>query len=175
MAAKINSGVIFFKQDKPEKAAGYFMGALESEPGNKSALTMWALSLETLILEQRAGITEATTRDDSLKIEKQAQGTLEQAAEVYLMAIEAHPDDKDFPYNLGVLYAQQLKDFHLATTRLSMNDLDGAQPSLEKAIELEPDNPDIWYLLGIVYVKQGMKTEGEEAFKKAEELRGGEE
>jgi Tfp pilus assembly protein PilF len=65
--------------------------------------------------------------------------------------------------------------FNLATAQLSIDDLDGAQPSLEKAIELEPDNADVWYQLGIIYVKKGMKTQGEDAFKKAEELRGGEE
>lgn len=194
VAAKINSGVIYFKQGKSDKAAGYFEGALKSEPGNKSALTMWALSLETMATKQRTGLSEATTSEDSLKMKEQTQVTLDKATEVYLRAIEAHPEDKNFAYNLGVLYAQQLRDyqaavpmfqkvtemdpedvdawFNLATAQLSLGDLDGAQPSLEKAIELEPDNGDAWYQLGIIYIKKGMKTQGEDAFKRAEEIRG---
>jgi cytochrome c-type biogenesis protein CcmH/NrfG len=46
---------------------------------------------------------------------------------------------------------------------------------LEQVIELEPCNSTAWYQLGIIYIKKGMKTEGEEAFKKAEELQGEEE
>jgi superkiller protein 3 len=148
--------------------------------------------LETLARDQRAELAGATTKEDSLLIEEQIQYTLEEAVKVYRRAIEAHPEDKDFVYNLGVLYAQERRDFqsaaplfqqvtemdpedvdawfNLATALLAIGDLDGALPSLEKVIELDPNSSDAWYQLGIIYIKKGMKSEGEEAFKRAEEL-----
>ena len=194
VAAKINSGVIHFQKGQEEQAVEMFQGALETDPGNKNALSMWTISLETLAEEQRQGLADAATANDSLTIEEKVMGTLNEAARVYRMAIEAHPEEKNFVYNLGVLYARELKDyqaavplfekvaeldpedvdawFNLATAQLNLNDLDGALYSLEKAVELTPDNSDVWYQLGIIYVKQGMKEKGEEAFKKAEELSG---
>jgi tetratricopeptide (TPR) repeat protein len=194
VAARINSGVIYFKKDQAEKAAKMFQRALEIDAGNKSALTMWTLSLETLADEQRRDLAQATTKDDSLRVMETVKKTLNEAAEVYRQAIEAHPEEKNFVYNLGVLYASKLRNyqaaeplfkkvteldpedvdawFNLATAQLNTDDLDGALVSLEKAVELTPDNPDVWYQLGIIYVKKGMKEKGEEAFKRSEELSG---
>jgi len=196
VAAKINSGVIHFQKDQEEQAAEMFRGALEIDPDNKNALSMWTLSLETLADEQRQDLSGAASRDDSLKVMEEVKKTLNEAVRVYRMAIEAHPEEKNFVYNLGVLYARELKNFqaaeplfekvveldpedvdawfNLATAQLNVDNLDGALVSLEKAVELTPDNPDVWYQLGIIYVKKGMKEKGEEAFKRAEELSGGE-
>jgi len=194
VAANINSGVIYFKKDQEEQAAKMFERALQFDPGNKNSLTMWTISLEELAEEQRQDLASATTGDDSLKMMETVKNTLNEAARVYRQAIEAHPEEKNFVYNLGVLYARDLKDyqaaepmfqrvteldpedvdswFNLATAQLNLDDLDGAQISLEKAAELTPDSPDIWYQLGIIYVKKGMKEKGEEAFKRSEELSG---
>ena len=43
---------------------------------------------------------------------------------------------------------------------------------LEKAIEIQPDNVNAWTLLGIAYVRSGNAEKGQEAFDKAEELKG---
>jgi len=194
VAAKINSGVIHFQKDQVEQAAEMFESALMIDPGNTNALNMWTLSLETLADEQRQGLAQAAARDDSLKVLEEVKETLNEAVRVYRMAIEAHPEEKNFVYNLGVLYARELKNFqaaeplfhkvveldpedvdawfNLATAQLNMDDMDGAMVSLEKAVELTPDNPDVWYQLGIIYIKKGMKEKGEEAFEKSEELSG---
>jgi tetratricopeptide (TPR) repeat protein len=197
VAARINSGVIYLNRGETSEAADFFGRALEAEPGNKNALSMRALCLETIARKQKASLQTVDIKEDSLKIEEQVRSTLDQAIAVYNQAIEAHPDDKNFYYNLGVLYAQDLSDFqaakpmfqkvseldpgdvdawfNLATTQLALDDLQGARPSLEMVLELEPDNSIAWYQLGVIYIKTGMKTEGEEAFKKAEELQSSEE
>jgi tetratricopeptide (TPR) repeat protein len=194
VAARINSGVIYFKLGQEDKAARMFGSALDSDPGNKDALSMWALSLETLADEQRQELSQAATQEDSVNIMDTVKETLIEAVKVYRRAIEAHPEEKNFIYNLGVLYARELKNFqaakplfqkvieldpedvdawfNLATAQLNLNELDGALESLEKTVELTPENADVWYQLGIIYVKKGMKEKGEEAFKKAEELGG---
>jgi tetratricopeptide (TPR) repeat protein len=193
VAARINSGAIYFNRGEFQRAREIFQEALEMEPENKSALTMCALALERLAQERRAGLSAASTKAESLQVHEEVRSFLNQTVAVYNQGIEAHPEDKDFAYNLGVLYAQELKNFqaavplfqkvteldtndvdgwyNLATAQLALNDLEEAQPSLERVIQLEPDNSIAWYQLGIIYVKRGMKTEGEEAFKRAEELR----
>jgi len=197
VAAKINSGVIYFNRDEFQRAKELFQEALEVEPENKSALTMCALALERLARERRAGLQATSTKEDSLQIHEQTWSLLNQVVAVYEQGIQAHPEDKDFAYNLGVLYAQEFKNFqaavhmfqkvtemdandvdgwyNLATAQLALGDLEGAQPSLERVIELEPDNSIAWYQLGIIYIKKGMKAEGEEAFKRAEELQSSQE
>jgi tetratricopeptide (TPR) repeat protein len=194
--ARINSGVIYFKKDQADQAAEMFEAALQKDPTNKNALSMWTLSLETLVRLQRQNLAGASSAEDSLKVMETIRTTLNEAARVYRQAIETHPEEKNFVYNLGVLYAQELKDyqaavplfhkvtemdpadvdawFNLATTQLSLNDLEGARVSLEKAVELTPDSGDVWYQLGIIYIKLGMKEKGTEAFKRSEELSGGE-
>jgi tetratricopeptide (TPR) repeat protein len=194
VAAKINSGVIHFQKDQEEQAAEMFRSALEVDPDNKNALNMWTLSLETLADEQRQGLATAADGADSMRVMETVQNTLNEAVRVYRQAIETHPEEKNYVYNLGVLYARELTNyqaalplfqrvteldpedvdawFNLATAQLNMNDLEGAMVSLERSVELTPDNPDVWYQLGILYVKQGMKEKGEEAFKKSEELGG---
>jgi tetratricopeptide (TPR) repeat protein len=197
VAAQINSGVIYFKQGKADQAAKMFEGALADDPENKNALSMWTLSLETLARDQRQGLSQAATAADSQAVMDEVETTLNDAITVYERAIETHPEEKNFYYNLGVIHAQELRDyqaalpyfqkvteldpedvdswFNLATAQLNVDDLDGALVSLEKAVELTPDSPDIWYQLGIIYIKLGMKEKGEEAFKRSEELSGGEE
>ncbi len=197
VSARINSGVILLNRGEVQRAADLFGDALEQEPENKSALSLRARSLESLARARRADLVAADSGEDSAPAEEEIKSILDQAIAVYQQATEVYPQDKDFFYNLGVLYAQEIRDFekaaplfqkvteldpedidgwfNLATAQLALGDLDGAQPSLEKAIELEPDNGDAWYQLGIIYIKKGMKTEGEEAFKKAEELQGEEE
>jgi tetratricopeptide (TPR) repeat protein len=192
-AARINSGAIYFNTGQFQRAKELFQEALEIEPGNKSGLTMCALALERLAQERRAELQATSTKEDSLQAHEEARSILNQAIAVYNQGIEAHPEDKDFAYNLGVLYAQELKNYqaavplfqkvteldsndadgwyNLATSQLALDDLERAQPSLEKVIQLEPDNSIAWYQLGVIYVKRGMKAEGEEAFKRAEELR----
>jgi superkiller protein 3 len=194
VAARINSGVIHFQKDQEEQAAEMFRSALETDPGNKNALNMWTLSLENLADEQRRALTTAATAEDTMRIMETVQETLNETVKVYRRAIEAHPEEKNYVYNLGVLYARELKNFqaaeplfekvteldpgdvdawfNLATAQLNMDDLDGALMSLEKSVELTPDNPDVWYQLGILYIKKGLKEKGEEAFKRSEELGG---
>lgn len=197
VAASINSGVIYYNRGETSKASDFFGQALEAEPGNKNALSMRALCLETMARNKKSSLQTVDTKADSLRIKEEVRSILDQAVAVYNQAIEAHPDDKNFRYNLGVLYAQDLSDFqmatplfqqvteldpddvdawfNLATAQLALDDLDGAQPSLKKVLELEPDNSTAWYQLGVIYIKKGMKAEGEEAFKKAEKLQSEEE
>jgi len=197
VSAKIQSGVIFLNREESQKAADLFGDALEVEPENKTALSMRARSLENLARARRAELVAADSGEDSAPAEEEIKSVLDQAIAVYQQAMEAYPQDKDFFYNLGVLYAQQIRDFekaaplfqkvteldpedidgwfNLAIAQVALDDLDGAQPSFEQVIEIEPYNSTAWYQLGIIYIKKGMKTEGEEAFKKAEELQGEEE
>lgn len=193
----INTGMIYFNRGEYQKAQGFFQKSLELEPGNKNAITMSALTLERMATKQRTALQAESTQEDSLRIEKEAQSLLNQAVAIYNQGIEAHPEDQDFAYNLGVLYAQEFKNYqaavplfrkvteldpsdtdawyNLATTQLALDDIEGAQPSLEKVLELEPDNGTAWYMLGVIYIKKGMRAEGEEAFKKAEQFQSGEE
>jgi len=46
-----------------------------------------------------------------------------------------------------------------------------AIPWLEHALRLRPDNSTVWYNLGVAYVNIGQKEKGEEAFKKADEVK----
>ncbi len=192
--AKINSGVIFFKRDEFQKAADIFGEVLQAEPANKSALTMRGRSLESLAMHQKTELKAANTPEDSLRIREQVDAVLDQAMQVYAQAQEAYPGEKSFFFDLGALYFENFRDyqaaipmfqrvteidsadvdawFNLALAQLALNDLAGAQISLESVVELEPENGDAWYHLGVVYIKKGMKTEGEQAFKRSEEIKG---
>lgn len=194
---RINSGVIYFNRGEYPKALELFQKSLELEPENKNAISMSALTLERMATRQRATLQAESTEQDSLRIEKEAQSLLNQAVTIYNQGIEAHPEDQDFAYNLGVLYAQEFKNYqaaeplfrkvaeldptdadawyNLAIAQLALDDVEGAQPSLEKVIELEPENGTAWYQLGVIYIKKGMRAEGEEAFKKAEQFQSAEE
>jgi tetratricopeptide (TPR) repeat protein len=56
--------------------------------------------------------------------------------------------------------------------KLAETHFENAITYLEKAIELQPDNVNAWTLLGIAYVRSGNAEKGQEAFDKAEELKG---
>ncbi|KPL18247.1 MAG: hypothetical protein AMJ92_08945 [candidate division Zixibacteria bacterium SM23_81] len=193
----INSGVIYFNRGEYQKAQDLFHKSLELEPSNKNAISMSALTLERMAIRQRATLQTESTQEDSLRIENEVQSLLNQAVATYDQGIKAHPDDQDFAYNLGVLYAQEFKNYqaaaplfrkvteldptdvdawyNLATAQLALDDIESAQPSLEKVLELEPENGTAWYQLGVIYIKRGMRAEGEEAFKKAEQFQSAEE
>ena len=56
--------------------------------------------------------------------------------------------------------------------KMAEKQFDNAIAYLEKAIEIRPDNVNAWTLLGIAYVRIGNAEKGQEAFDKAEELKG---
>lgn len=197
LPVKVSAGSIYLNRGEFDKALDLFQKILEQDPTQKDALWRLTLTYERMAQERKADLESADTHDDSLRINEEVRSILDQAIVVYNQAIEAYPEEKDFYYYLGILYFRDLQNYHaavplfqkaaeldpndvniwynLATAQLALDDLEGAQPSLERVIELEPENSMAWYQLGIIYIKKGMKSEGEEAFKKAEELRGEEE
>ena len=85
-------------------------------------------------------------------------GYTEQAAESFLQAVAARPDDADAWYNLGTL-------------SLRRDDPDQARKYLETTLKLRPDYPEAWNNLGMLAAQQGAATEAIADFERAIELR----
>jgi len=193
----INAGSIYLNRGEFKKAEELFIRALELDPVQKNALSTITLTYERMAQDRKADLKSAASLEDSTQILEDVKSILDKAVVYYNQAIEGYPEDKEFYLNLGILYFQNLKNFqaaspnfrkvteldpddanawyNLAITHVALNDIDGAKTMLERVIELEPDNADAWYQLGVIYIKKGMKAEGEEAFKRAEELQSQEE
>ncbi len=86
-------------------------------------------------------------------------GAKEKAELEFKKSLELMPDNVPALKNLARFYVMDVKDFEMAMVPLN------------KLIELAPETADSWELIGICQANLGNKTEAEEAFKKAEELR----
>lgn len=121
------------------------------------------------------------------------KGEPEKAIKAYENAIASVPGDKDLLFNMGRIY--YMKDqyeeantwfnkvleidpndfeasFNIGVSFLQMEKFEDAVPYLEKATELHPENPNAWTNLGIAYVRSGNAEKGQEAFDKADALKG---
>jgi tetratricopeptide (TPR) repeat protein len=80
-----------------------------------------------------------------------------QALQAYARAVELAPDDDDALYNLAI-------------THLELEDLDAAQPLLERLAERKPDNASVWRELGRIYAVKGEVEKSKNAFGREETL-----
>lgn len=120
-------------------------------------------------------------------------GKPELAIEAYMNAIEAVPGDKDLLFNLARLHYMQDNyeeaimwftkvleldpadfeaNFNIGVSYLQMEKFEDAIPTLEKATQVSPENANAWTNLGIAYVRAGDAEKGQEAFDKADALKG---
>lgn len=99
------------------------------------------------------------------------------AEEQFKKAIEIDPNYENAVYNLAVTYVKwgtkindELKeDEDNAPVKEKYSQ---ALPHLEKVVELKPDDAASWELLGKVYAYLNMTDDANNAFKKADEIRG---
>jgi len=170
----------FFYRNKKDykKAAEYFQKAIEVDPKNINANTMYAECLDF-------------------------DGRKNEAIEQYKKAIDLNPEEKAIPFNLGLLlYKESTKDnieepekmkylgdaatyfemvYNLDPEFKEIYDLYGlvliyqkkyeiAETLLLEGIKYFPDAPSIWTNLSVVYANLGKKDQANEAAKKAKEL-----
>ena len=120
-------------------------------------------------------------------------GQSDKALQAYHNALEANPGDKDLLFNLGRLHFMQKNyekaiesfqqvletdpdDFdanqNTGNAYLQLEKYNDAIPYFEKATQIKPDSFNAWNNLGVAYVRAGMAEKGQEAFAKAEALKG---
>ena len=170
----------FFYRNKKEfkKAAEYFKKAIEADPKNINANTMYAECLDF-------------------------DGRKDEAIEQYKKAIDLNPEEKAIPFNLGLLlYKESTKDdieeqeknkylgdaatyfevvYNLDPEFKEIYDLYGlvliylkkyeeAEKLLLEGIKYFPEAASIWTNLSVVYANLGKKDQANDAAKKAKDL-----
>lgn len=94
-------------------------------------------------------------------------------------AIEIDPKYANAIYNLGVTYVKWGTSYREEAEKKGENVDEAkikdmftkAMPHIKAYLELNPKEPALWELLGKIYANLGMKTESDDAFKKADENR----
>ena len=176
--AWIDLGIFYRNKKDYEKATENFKKALEAEPENINANTMYAEVLDF-------------------------SGKKEEAKEAYKKAIELNPEEKAIPYNLGLVYykdavgddvdeKQKMEALGEAATYFDivynldpefkgiydiygltliyLKRFEDAETLLQEGSKYFPDAASIWTNLSVVYANLGKKTEANEAAKKATDL-----
>ena len=109
----------------------------------------------------------------------------DKAIELFSKVISISPDDYDSNLNVGNAYLTMGDSFRKNLVKkesegakIDESDYDDlknfykkAIPFLEKAVSIKDDNANIWNNLGVAYVNIGEAEKGQDAFKKAEELK----
>jgi tetratricopeptide (TPR) repeat protein len=102
----------------------------------------------------------------------------EDAAAQFKKAIDIDPEYGDAIYNIAVTYVKwgtainkEAEDKGEMDNTEYKEKFQQALPYLEKSVQLEPKNATQWELLGKVYSVLDMKTDAQNAFNKADELR----
>lgn len=163
-----------------EKAIEYFEKAIDVDPANTNALTLYAECFDFA-------------------------GRKEEAIAAYNKAIEFNPEEKAIPFNLGLLLYKEANRENIESDE-RMNYLGKAELNFRKVYDLDPefreiydlygpvliylkmydeaelvllegiryfpDSPSIWTNLSIVYANQGNKDKANDAAKRAKELAG---
>ncbi len=111
----------------------------------------------------------------------------EDAIREFKAAVDLDPNYKEAIYNLGAAYVnwgvklkQESEDLALRQNleeqakyeAMAKDKFRQALPYLERLTEIEPDDVFIWELIGRIYANLGEVEKAEQAFKKADELRG---
>lgn len=111
----------------------------------------------------------------------------EDAIREFKAAIDIDPNYKEAIYNLGASYVnwgvklkQQAEDLAIKQNleeqakyeEMAKDKFRQALPYLERLTELEPNDVFIWELIGKIYANLGNIEKADQAFKKADELRG---
>jgi len=172
----------FFYRNKKDydKAAENFKKAIEVDPKNVNANTMYAEVLDF-------------------------SGKRDEAIAAYKRAIELNPEEKAIPFNLGLLFYKEstaenveedekmkhlgdaatyfemvynldpeFKDIYdlYGVTLIHLKDFETALSLLLEGIKYFPEAPSIWTNLSVVYANLGKTDEAKAAAKKAKELAG---
>jgi len=174
----IDLGIFYRNKKDYDKATENFKKALEAEPENINANTMYAEVLDF-------------------------SGKKEEAKEAYKKAIELNPEEKAIPYNLGLVYykdavgddvdeKQKMEALGEAAvyfeivydldpefkgiydiyglTLIHLKRFEDAEQLLEEGVKYFPDAPSIWTNLYVAYANLGKTKEAKEAEKIAKEL-----
>jgi len=174
----IDLGIFYRNKKDYEKATENFKKALDVEPENINANTMYAEVLDF-------------------------SGKKEEAKEAYKKAIELNPEEKAIPYNLGLVYYKdavgedvneqqkmealveaaiyfeivynldpEFKGIYdiYGLTLIYLKKYETAETLLLEGSKYFPDAASIWTNLSVVYANLGKKDEANEAAKKAKEL-----
>lgn len=113
------------------------------------------------------------------------RGDYDEALEWFVKILSIKPDDYEVNLNIGNAYLsigdnyrKELRAKEEKGEKINQEEFDNLKnfycdviPYLEKCAEMRPDNANLWNNLGVAYVNCGQKEKGEEAFKKAEELK----
>lgn len=106
-------------------------------------------------------------------------GKFADAETQFKKAIELDAKYSNAIYNLGVTYVRWGTSFREAAEKkgesvdenLVKEKFTLALPHIKNYLDMNPKEPALWDLLGKIYANLGMKTESDEAFKKADEAR----
>jgi tetratricopeptide (TPR) repeat protein len=170
--------------------------ALELDPNEKEAMTYVGLAYNMMDQDDKAmeSYNTALAKDPDSPDLYFNRGRLyylqdkyEEAIDDFKKVVETNPEDNDALLHLGTCYLYVGEKFQKERAELENNEgsatkikeLKDMETSnyqhsmtyLEKASLKATDDYNLWYNLGVVYVRLGMPKKGEEAFKKAEEIK----
>jgi tetratricopeptide (TPR) repeat protein len=176
--AWIELGFFYRNKKEHEKAADYFKKALDVDPQNISANTMYAECLDF-------------------------SGKKDEAIKAYQHAIKLNPEEKAIPFNLGLLLYKEANKENMEESErkellgkaasnfelvynldpefreiydlygpvlINLKEYDKAEQILFEGTKYFPDAASIWTNLSIVYANQSKKDKANEAAKRAKEL-----
>lgn len=161
----VRLGYLYYNEENYEKAAHYLKGpaAHTDDVQIVSALaTSYQLAgndADALALLQRARAEGPNSAALLLELGQYSwqDKNFEDAAAIYLEAMEMEPDNADATHNRAMALLELKRD-------------DEAYDVLLKTVELNNQMGDAWYWLGVVYARRNMVSESEDAFKRAAEL-----
>jgi tetratricopeptide (TPR) repeat protein len=176
--AWIELGYYYSRQKDYNQAADYFNKALEIDPENVEALTLYAQNLDF-----------ADRKDEAIA--------------AYKNAIQKNPQEKAIPFNLGLLLNKlanetedpekkkvlleeaviyfrkaydldpELKETYdiLSTLLLQLERYEEAEEILDEGVKRFPDSAAMWQNLSFLHAKMGNKDKAEEYYEKSKQLR----
>jgi tetratricopeptide (TPR) repeat protein len=152
VAVLSNAYIILERQDE---AMDIFRRGIETDPENK----IYHYNLGVLVLEE---------------------DKFEEAIAHFTNAIEIDPDYNDAYYNRGVAYVNwgvELREKAVAERddedKRYLGKFELALPDLERVIEARPNDAELWETLGRLYANLDRVREAEDAFERADRIRGG--
>lgn len=145
----------FIMLDRQDEAKEIFRQGIDTDPDNK----IYHYNLGVLVLEE---------------------DNFEQAIEHFNNAIEIDPEYSDAYYNRGVAYVNwgvELRERAVEERddedKRYLEKFELALPNLERVIDDRPNDAELWETLGRLYANLDRVQEAEEAFDRADQLRGG--
>ena len=190
----IQLGSLYYEKKEYEKCIQTMDKILAVEPNNLDALSQKAFAYDSMGQSEKAfeSYNEALKKnpDDpdllfNLGRLHYMKKDYDNAIKEFEQVLVNSPDDYEATLNIGNAYLS-IAEEHMKPIReeeeITEKQINEAKekavenykhsiPYLEKALELKPDNHDLWMNIGVAYINAGMKEKGEEAFKKADELK----